>query len=123
MSTTGPANANSPAVVWWAIWASLLGMVFVIGGKFLNEPAMGSLPWFVALVPFCASMLLRFLLLPKATARRKAFVLFILGISMSEMTGLIGVLAANEKRETLLLLALLGIVVHMPTFLKKLPAD
>ncbi len=111
-----------PPVIWWAIWGSLLAMVFVIGGIFLREPGMGALPWFVALGPLALGAILRFIFLPKAPNRRGGFVLFVIGISMCEMTALIGVVAANQNRETLLLLALLGIVVYMPTFLKKIPA-
>lgn len=116
------AARATPPLVWWAIWVSLLVMVFVIGGIFLNRPGLGSLPWFIALGPLALGMLLRFKLLLKAPHRRAGFVLFIIGMSMCEMTALVGVLAADQNRETLLLLALLGIVMHMPTFLKKLPA-
>lgn len=123
MSATTGSQRSAPPLAWWAIWVSLLVMVFVIGGVFLKSPGFAALPWFVALGPLGMAMILRFKFLLKAPHRRAGFVLFVIGMSMCEMTALIGVLAADQHRETLLLLALLGIVMHMPTFLKKLPEN
>ncbi len=111
----------APPLVWWTVWASMLGLVMVVGGLLRDQPSIASLPWVMALGPLILGMMMRFLMLPRATNRNKAYVIFIVGLSLCEMTGFLGIFATDQHQDTLLLLALLGIVVHMPTFLRKLP--
>ena len=120
-STGKPPTA--PLIVWWVIWVSLLAGVIVIGTQFGDfDSTVSNIPWFIALPPLFMGMLIRFIVLPRATARRKAFPLFIVGLAMCESTGLLSVFLVTENRPTLLLLSLLGIVIYMPTFVRKIPA-
>ena len=116
-------SARSPLIVWWIIWASLLGGVILIGSKFGDFDGVPSgIPWFIALPPLFMGMFIRFIVLPRMTERRKALPLFIAGLAMCESTAIIGIFGGAENQSALLLLSLLGIVTYMPTFVRKIPA-
>lgn len=109
-----------PPLVFWSVWVVMLVGVLVVGSLFLNPEAGGQMPWLVSLGPLFLGLLARFLLLPRIPSRRRAFPIFIIGISMCEMCAILGVFVAQENQQTLLLLGLLGIVTYMPTFLRRM---
>lgn len=115
-------NNQPPAIVWWAIWAGILG-AFVAIATFLSGRT-GRIPnqesvQYLALMPLLGSAFLRFALLPRETEPKKRFVLFIVGLSLAEASGVLGIFMGGELKQTLAVLATLGIIAHMPLFLTK----
>ncbi len=116
MSKPPPA---APAVVWWIIWGALLFGVFVMG-KFLSPIEGAALPWFLPAAPLVAGLALRFAVLPRFTSRAKAFPMFIAGLSLCEGCGVLATTLGGEHHTLFMSLSLVGIVLHMPTFLKRM---
>ena len=113
-------------LVWWVIWASVLsGLVLVylllVQGKPL-PPASRENPFqgLVGLVPLFVSIVVRWLVLPRATDPNRAFVLFILGAALAEACGLLGIFLGGPYRDSLFVLGVLGVTQYVPFYAKKL---
>jgi hypothetical protein len=113
-------------LVWWAVWASTLGALILIyavvaAGKPLPAPtAQNSLEGLVGVVPLFISVIIRWLVLPRGTDPARALVLFIIGISLAEACGILGIFLGGPYRDSLFTLGLLGIVQYVPFFAKRL---
>lgn len=114
-------------MVWWVIWAAVLsGLVliylFLAQGKPLPaSSAPSELPVNLAgIVPLFVSIILRWLVLPRMTDPAKAFILFIVGLSLAEACGILGTLLGGPYRDTLFLLGLLGLVQWVPFYARQL---
>jgi hypothetical protein len=114
-------------LVWWVIWASWLGglvilYVFLVQGKPLpaSDP-VGDLPVNLAgLVPVFLSIIIRWLMLHRATDPNRAFVLFIIGGALAEACGILGMFVGGPYRDMLFALGLLGVIQYMPVYARKL---
>lgn len=113
-------------LVWWVFWAVSLGGVVTIyltlaQGKPLppvspENPLQG----LIGGVPLFVSIVLRWLVLPRATDPDRAFVLFIVGLALAEACGLLGIFLGGPYRDRLFVLGVLGITQYVPFYAKKL---
>ena len=112
--------------VWWALWASLLASLVLIWWNFGflrlsgNEPHDNPLLDLVGMVPLFLSIVLRWLVIPRVTEMRRAFVLFIIGMTLAEGCGMIGIFLGGPYRDELFLLGVLGLAQFMPFFARRL---
>jgi hypothetical protein len=113
-------------LIWWIVWASILAGLVVIylflGRKPLpaNMPLEQSLAGLAGLGPLFISVVIRWLVLPRATDPNRAFVLFIVGLAMAEGCGLLGIFLGGPYRDSLFLLGVLGITQYVPFYARKL---
>lgn len=113
-------------LVWWIIWASVLGglvliYLFLAQGKPLPPASRENpLQGLIGIVPLFVSIVLRWLVLPRATDPNRAFVLFIVGLALAEACGILGIFLGGPYRDSLFVLGVLGITQYVPFYAKKL---
>jgi hypothetical protein len=113
-------------LVWWACWAASLGGViliyFVIVGDKPLPPVSRENPLqgLAGFVPLFLSVVIRWLVLPRATEPNRALVLFIAGLGLGESCGLLGIFLGGPYRDSLFVLGVLGIVQYVPFYARKL---
>lgn len=94
-----PRNQNKQLlIVWWALWAAFQLGIFTIyhfiTGPAPAPPAASALepgPWLAAILPFAASVLIRFAVLPRMKSGMVALPIFIVGIALAEFTCFLGI--------------------------------
>ena len=113
-------------LVWWIIWAGTLGWLVLIclflgRGKPLPPVSPENpLEGLLGVVPLFVSIVIRWLVLPRATDPHRAFVLFIVGLALAEGCGLLGIFVGGPYRDSLFVLGVLGIIQYAPFYVKKL---
>jgi hypothetical protein len=113
-------------MIWWIIWASVLaGLVVVyyfLGRGPLPPVAPGANPLanLLGLVPLFVSIVIRWLVLPRASGPGPAFFLFIVGLSLAEACGFMGIFLGGPYREDLFVLGVLGVGQFVPLYARKL---
>lgn len=113
-------------IVWWVFWAAtltglMLIYLFLAQGKPLPPAsAENPLQGLVGLVPLFVSIVIRWLVLPRATDPNRAFVLFIVGAALAEGCGLLGIFVGGPYRDSLFVLGMLGVAQYVPFYAKKL---
>jgi hypothetical protein len=113
-------------LIWWIIWASVLGGLVLIylllaQGKPLPPVSRENLlQGLIGIVPLFVSIVLRWLVLPRATDPNRAFVLFIVGLALAEACGILGIFLGGPYRDSLFVLGVLGITQYVPFYAKKL---
>ncbi len=113
-------------LVWWIIWAATLGglgliYLFLAQGKPLPPASRdNSLQGLIGLVPLFVSIVIRWLVLPRATDPSRALVLFIIGVALAEACGFLGIFLGGPYRDSLFVLGVLGITQYVPFYAKKL---
>jgi len=113
-------------LVWWIVWASILTGLLLIylllaQGKPLPPVSKENpLQGLVGLVPLFISIIVRWLVLPRATDPNRAFVLFIIGVALAEACGILGIFLGGPYRDSLFVLGVLGITQYVPFYAKKL---
>ena len=127
MTTAADATQlRARLLVWWIIWAALLGGVTVIylalGRGPLPPPAANPLPHLVGLVPLFLSIVLRWLVFRGLRDPQKAFVVFIAGAALAEGCSILGIFLGGPYRDELFVLGALGIVQWMPLYARALYA-
>ena len=108
-----------PAPVWWVLWVGITGGLVLMYTLLAHAapPVDAELPEFLPYVlatPLLLSCVIRWLLLPRVTSRQKAFPLFIAGMALAEGSGLLGILLGGQNRDTLVVLAFLGLLQFAP---------
>lgn len=104
----------------WFLWFALLaalGVLYAALGRRpvpADLPAAESLTGLVALIPLFLSIVIRWLMLRRATHPRRAFALYVVGLALAEMCGLLGLFLGGPYRDDLVVLALLGIIQFTP---------
>ncbi len=114
-------NPPPPPVVWWVIWGAIIAAFFVIFGAFEaagQEVAVPPVAALLALAPFAASAVLRFLWLPRA-ARAKKFPLFVTGLALAEAGGFLALLAGPPWKTPLAAAAIVMMIIHIPAFIRR----
>jgi hypothetical protein len=112
-------------MVWWTVWAGVLTglvIVYVFLGrtKPLPPPSPENpLQGLVGIVPLFVSIVLRWLVLPRAIEPNRAFILFIVGIALAQACGILGIFLGGPYRDSLFLLGVLGIAQYVPFYAKK----
>ena len=106
---------KSRLLIWWVIWAAILGglvVIYLTLGRTKPLPpatAQDPLQGLIGIVPLFISIVIRWLVLPRSTDPVRAFVLFVVGISLAEGCGLLGIFLGGPYRDSLFLLGVLGI--------------
>jgi cadmium resistance protein CadD (predicted permease) len=112
-------------IVWWIIWGAILsGLVMIysfLGRGQSVSPELAKekmLTGLIGLIPLFISVVIRWLVLPRCTEMSRAFVWFIIGLSLAEGCGLLGIFLGGPYRDDLFLIGLFGIVQYVPIFAK-----
>lgn len=113
-------------LIWWIIWAATLAGLVVIylllvqGKPLPPASAENSLQGLIGFVPLFVSIVIRWLVLPRQTVEGRALVLFIVGLSLAEACGLLGIFLGGPYRDSLFVLGVLGVTQYVPFYAKKL---
>lgn len=110
--------------VWWTIWFSLLCglcLIYFVMGHPLPPavPAANPFANLVGLVPLFVSIIIRWLVLPRFSDFKRAFYMFVAGLTLAESCGILGIFMGGPYRDSLFVLGLLGIAQFMPFFAKQ----
>mgnify|MGYP001009156238 CR=1 FL=1 len=115
-------NAKPQLVVWWVLWLAFqIGVVvifFFLGGlKAEPQPSgVDSMLWLSGFVPLFLSVVVRVLLLPRASTAQSAFPLFIVGIALAEASCFLGLFIFPAHKLELFIGSFLGILQFVPVF-------
>ena len=121
-----PQRIRTQLLAWWIVWAAILTGLLLIGVAFGRgpqaplPPGANPLANLVGFVPLFVSIIIRWLVLPRATDPRPAFVLFVLGVVLAEACGLLGIFLGGPYRQDLFLLGVLGVTQYVPFYAKRL---
>lgn len=121
MENTPLKSATPPLPIWWMIWGGTTAAFFVVigifetGGVRVEAPSALS---FLALAPFAASAVVRFVLLPRAEPAKK-FVLFIVGLALAESGGFLALILGSPWKTPLAAAAIVLIILHIPAFIRR----
>ncbi len=109
-------------VIWFAILGGLVMIQLFLGQSKPGQPAEPneSLTGLVGLAPLMVSIVVRWLVLPRFTVPQQALPVFILGLTMAEICGFLGVFLGGPYRDHLFILGLLGIVQFAPFLMPRL---
>ena len=113
--TTQP---SPPPVVWWIIWAAIVGGLTVIYAV-LPSPDVeqtGEMFRYLPMIPLAVSTAIRWMVLPRFEEGAKAFTFFIVGLALAEASGIIALVLVPALREIYFTLALLGLGQFAPMF-------
>ncbi len=113
-----------PLTTWWVLWAAFQAGIFmfyfVLGGAPpRTTPADPSFFWLAAVIPFAGSVVIRWGALPRVKRSPQAFQLFIVGISLAEVTCFLGLFIFPEAKLQLFSLSALGIFQYLPIFARR----
>jgi hypothetical protein len=114
--------AKTTLIVWWLIWLGILGALvsvrIVVGDRAeeLGAGGKSGLLAYVGVGPLVLSTLLRWFVMPRMTERAQALVVFVVGVSLAEGCGLLGIFLGGEHRDTLFLLGIIGVAQWIPLF-------
>lgn len=118
-------RARAQLKIWWIIWAAILAGLCVIyfalgrAKPLPTEASANPLLDLIGLVPLFVSIVVRWLVLPRYTDLRRAFVMFIAGLALAEACGLIGIFLGGPYRDDLFLLGVLGLAQFAPFFARQ----
>lgn len=114
-----------PLVVWWIVWGSILTglvLIYVFLGRGPVKPAETSdlLRNLSGVVPLFISIVIRWLVLPRYTDPARAFPVFIVGLSLAEACGILGIFLGGPYRDDLFVLGVLGVAQFVPLFVRRM---
>jgi hypothetical protein len=118
MANTPLKSVTPPLHIWWIIWGGITAAFFVVLGIFENG-GPGEAPSalsFLALAPLAASVVMRFVFLPRAEPAKK-FPLFIVGLALAESGGLLALVFSSPWKTPLAAAAIVMMIVHLPAFI------
>lgn len=116
------SQAKPQLVVWWILWAALLGAVFILNIFIRGDaepaefPKVASTMWLAGLAPFALSTVLRWLVLPRLQTYEEALPCFIIGIALAEATSFAGLFFFKEHHQELWIASIAGVLQYIPTF-------
>ncbi len=112
-------------LIWWIVWATVLSGLIVIyyalGRVATVSPAPSTNPLLnlIGFVPLFLSVVIRWLVLPRAIGPQGAFVMFVLGLALAEACGFLGIFLGGPYREDFFVLGVLGVTQYVPLYAKK----
>ncbi|MGC6567914.1 MAG: hypothetical protein ACON38_20165 [Akkermansiaceae bacterium] len=129
--THRPSSSEQAPLVFWIIWLSILIGLFVIrfqiGGGIPEGSDTAELPMgMIALLYtlLAASVVVRWLILPKASSSESLMKFMVIGVALAEGAGLLSILLlGNDLPETqrfFFYCSIVGIVQFVPTYCHKL---
>ena len=113
-------------LIWWIIWAAvlagLIAIYFLLGrdSQIPDGKENHSLVGLVGFVPVFVSIVIRWLVLPRARGLSRALPMFIVGLALAEAGGLLGVFMGGAYRDDLFLLGVFGVFQYMPIFARRI---
>lgn len=108
-------------IIWGAILIALCTIYLVLGRGPVPQASTPNLAVvLIAMAPLFVSIVIRWLVLPRASQSGPALALFIAGLALSEGCGFIGIFLGGAYRDHLFVLGLLGVIAYMPIFVKRL---
>ena len=112
-------------MVFWIIWGSILAglaVIYVFLGRGPVKPIVAAdLPVNLAgVVPLFVSTIIRWLVLPRCSDLRRAFPVYIVGLALAEVCGIMGIFLGGPYRDSLFVLGVLGVTSYVPLFAKRL---
>ncbi len=116
---TNESEPKLPIFLWWVMWAALLGGVFVmyvVTGTATAPSDETSPVWMVGLIPFCVSVVVRWMVLPRFERPEQAFPWFVIALATGEMTCMTGMFAFPAHKVELLALGFLAMLQLAPYF-------
>jgi hypothetical protein len=121
-SSATPSKIAKP--VWWCVWIAILNgliILYVVLSRRSGEEVHAGSPAiaFIGLVPLTLGTALRWLVLPRLKDPAKAFMVFIVGLAMTEGCGILGIFLGGAHKETLFALGLIGVLQFIPLFLSR----
>ena len=111
--------------MWWVIWASLIAglvLIYFFLGRAPLPPGAAQekiLTGLAGLVPLFVSIVIRWLVLPRYHDLSRAFPMFIVGLALAEICGLLGIFFGGPYRDDVFFLGVLGLAQFVPFFAKK----
>lgn len=115
-----------PINVWWIIWTALLvslcATTWALGQIRPGSSAPNANPFvnLIGLVPLFISIIIRWLVVPRAKQLAQVFALFVVGLALAEGSGILGAALGGPYRDELFVLGALGIAQFMPFFARSL---
>jgi len=125
ISESDRRRIKSHLMVWWIVWAGILGMVCAVYFIFTkNKPlppaASAELLLNIAgFVPLFVSVIIRWLVLPRYSDPVRAFVVFIIGLSLADACSMFGIFIGGGYRDALFMLGVLGIIQYAPFYARR----
>lgn len=121
----GSDQARARLLVLWVVWAVILLGLLVVYALLGRGPVRASPPGDVlvnlsGLVPLFLSIVVRWLVLPRYDSLDRVLPLFVVGLSLAEGCGLLGIFLGGAYRDDLFALGVLGIVQFVPFFARRL---
>ena len=115
-------NRKAQLLVWWMLW-----LAFQTGGFFFYQflggsgsPATaedsGSSLWAMGFVPFAASAIVRWIILPRLRSATTSLPLFVVGIALAETCCFLGLFIFPAHKQELFVLSVVGIAQFVPIF-------
>ena len=115
-------NPKQQLLIWWILWGAFLAGLFVIyftlGSISLQAFAASgtTTAWLAAAIPVFISVIIRWLILPRASTVPGALAVFVVGITMAEATCFLGIFLFPAHKLELFVLSVLGIFQYLPYF-------
>lgn len=108
------------SIVWWVIWvmltADLLLLPLLLGVPLSQPATSGSVAIWGTLIPVGAATLLRWTTLPRSDAPNAEFMLFVAGLALAELGGLMAVFLRPLHAPALYALGLAGMIQFLPSW-------
>lgn len=125
ISRSEAQRVKTKLIVWWMIWATILvglGVIYFVIAQNKPLPPPSSAELFtniVGFIPLFLSVIIRWLVLPRYSDPMRAFVMFIVGLSLAEACGLLGIFIGGGYRDALFFLGVLGVLQYAPFYARR----
>jgi hypothetical protein len=116
-----PIQQKPLLIVWWVLWFAILSgtvIIYIFLRRPVPEGADQSL-WYLPLLPFIVSSVLRLVVLPKFNDWKQAFPFFIIGMAMAEACVILGLFIVPALGQAFFILGVFAQLLYVPYFAKK----
>jgi len=120
-------RVRAQLLVWWITWGTILAFLILIYvvlglGRKPLAPELAArqvLTGLVGLAPLFVSIIIRWLVLPRSRNIRAAFLMFVVGLILAELCGLLGIFFGGPYRDELFVLGVLAVAQFVPFFARQ----
>ena len=121
-SVSDQPSPQQQAFIWWVIWFAILSgsiLIYVMlglkGGR--PTPAATAPLAFVGVGPLVISVVLRWLVIPRVTERKRGLTVFVTGLALAEgATILATFLGSGTARDAIAVAGIAGVALWAPVF-------